>query len=62
MMTKDAATERAFNRLNLQAARDGESVEIYRIMYQYKAIRDLPPREFEGVYEDLCRRLGFWRD
>lgn len=62
MMTKDAAIERAFNRLNLQAERDGESVEIYRIMYQYKALRDLPDHEFDQAYEDISRRLGFWRD
>ena len=62
MMTKAAAIERAFDRANLQAEIDGESVEIYRIMYQYKALRDLPDQEFDQVYEDLSRRLGFWRD
>jgi hypothetical protein len=37
-ITKEQAIERAFDRCNLI----GENVDILHVMYQYKAIRELP--------------------
>ena len=58
-MKLEAAIERCFNRCNLD--NDGDSVEIYKYMYQYKAIRELPDTEFEKVFDSISERLGFRR-
>ena len=55
MMTKEKAIERAFDRCNLI----GENVDILQIMYQYKAIRELPENEIDQIYDDIADRLGF---
>ena len=55
MMTKEKAIERAFDRCNLI----GENVDILQIMYQYKAIRELPEKEIDQIYDDIADRLGF---
>ena len=55
MMTLDKAIDRCIDRCNLE----GEDVDIYKYMYQYKAIRDLPDDEFNQVYDDIARSLGF---
>lgn len=46
-MKLETAIQRCFDRCNLDP--NGESVEIYKYMYQYKAIRDLPEEEFSKV-------------
>lgn len=56
MMTLEKAIQRAFDRCNLE---DGANCDIYRIIYQYKAIRDLPDEEIDKIYDDLAERLGF---
>lgn len=38
MMNLETAKQRAFDRLNLM----GEECDIYKVLYQYKAIRELP--------------------
>ena len=48
-MTKEKAIERAFDRCNLI----GEEVDILEIMYQYKAIRDLPEEEIDEIMIDM---------
>ena len=57
MMTLEKAIQRAFDRCNLE----GEDCEIYNILYQYKAIRELPTDEFEAVYDQIAADLGFCR-
>ena len=59
MMSLEKAIQRCFDRINLDPA--GESVEIYKYMYQYKAIADLPDAEFEKVYDSLSAWLGLTR-
>ena len=54
-MTKEKAIERAFDRCNLI----GQDVDILKIMYQYKVIRDLPDEEIDRIYDDIADRLGF---
>ena len=57
-MKLSKAIERAFDRCNL----DGEECDIYSVIYQYKAIRDLPDEEIEKIYDDIADRLGFcWK-
>lgn len=55
MMTKEKAIERAFDRCNLI----GEEVDILSVMYQYKALRELPEEEQDRIYDDIADRLGF---
>lgn len=56
-MKLENAIERCFNRCNLA----GEDCEIIYFMNQYKSIRELPEDEYDRVYEELARRLGFCR-
>lgn len=59
-MTKlEKAIQRCFDRCNLDP--EGDGMDIYKYMYQYKAIRDLPEEEFDKVYDELAGRLGFRR-
>lgn len=58
-MKLETAIERCFDRCNLDP--DGESMDIYKHMYKYKSIRELPESQFEAVYDELSRRLGFTR-
>lgn len=55
MMSKEKAIERAFDRCNLI----GDEVDILKVIYQYKALRDLPDKEIDQIYEDIADRLGF---
>lgn len=57
MMKLETAIQRCFDRCNLDP--DGDSVDIYKYMYQYKAIRDLPEDQFEALYDEISARLGF---
>lgn len=54
-MKLEQAIQRCFDRCNLE----GENVDIYKYMYQYKAIRELDDDDFEAVYDELAKRLGF---
>lgn len=58
-MKLETAIQKCFDRCNLDP--EGEGMDIMKHMYQYKAIRELPDEEFDKVYEDLSRRLGFSR-
>ena len=55
MIKLEHAIDRCFDKCNL----DGPDCDIFKRMYQYKAIRDLPGDEFDAVYDDLAKRLGF---
>lgn len=55
MTTLEKAIERCFDRCNI----DGSDCDIIKRMNQYKAIRDLPTDEFDAVYDELAKRLGF---
>lgn len=59
MMSLDKAIQRCFDSINLDPA--GESVDIYKYMYRYKAIRDLSAEQFETLYNQLAEDLGFCR-
>lgn len=59
MTTLEKAIQKCFDRCNLDP--DGESMDIMRHMYRYKAIRELPGEEFDKVYDELSERLGFRR-
>ena len=54
-MKLEAAIERAFNRCNLE----GDGCDIYRVIYQYKAIRELESDEIDRIYDYIARKLGF---
>lgn len=56
-MTLDKAIQRIIDRITLDG--DDESTEIYKYMYQYKAIRDLPDDEFEAVYDEISAACGW---
>lgn len=50
----------------IQKAKDtcnliGKDVEIYSVMYRYKAIRELDDEAFEAVYDEIAEYLGFNR-
>lgn len=55
MMTLEKAIQKCIDRCNLV----GEDVDIYKYMYQYKAIRNLPEDQFEEVYDKIAQALGF---
>lgn len=55
MYSLEQAKQRAFDRCNL----DGEDCEIYNILYQYKAIRELPQEEIDEIYDEMAENLGF---
>lgn len=57
MITLERAKQRAFDRCNLDS--EGEGVNIYKYLYQYKAIRELPNDEIEEIYDEIAERLGF---
>lgn len=55
-MKLEKAIERAFDRLNLI---DGD-IDIYKVLYQYMAIRELPDEEIDKIYDYMAERLGFY--
>lgn len=55
MMKLETAIERAFNKCNLI----GENVDIYEVLYSYKAIASLDPDEIDKIYDNIAKRLGF---
>ena len=54
-MKLETAIQKCFDRCNLI----GEDVDIISIMYQYKAIRELPEEQFDEVYDQIAEDLGF---
>ena len=54
-MTKETAIEKAFKKANLI----GEDVDLYKVIYSYKALRELSQNEIEQIYDELAERLGF---
>ena len=54
-MKLEKAIERAFDRCNLS----GENCDIYEVLYSYKAIRELPDKEIDKIYESFAKGLGF---
>jgi hypothetical protein len=55
MMKLEKAIQRAFDRCNLI----GEDVDIYEILYSYKAIAQLPDEEIDKIYDTIAEGLGF---
>ena len=51
----DDATERAFNRCNLE----GENCDVWGVLMRYKAIRELPEAEIDKIYDQIVTGLGF---
>lgn len=56
-MSLEKAKQRCFDRCNL----DGDDCDIYKYMYQYKAIRELSDDDFEALYDEIAENLGFTR-
>ena len=56
-MKLEKAIQRCFDRCNL----GGEDCDIMKFMYQYKAIRELSDAEFNRVYDEIAKGLGFCR-
>lgn len=56
-MTLEKAIQRCFDRCNLE----GSDCDIIKFMYQYKAIRELPEKKFDEVYDEIAEGLGFFR-
>lgn len=54
-MTLEKTIRRCIDRCNLI----GENVDIYSVMFQYKAIRELPEMEADAVYDEIAEALGF---
>ena len=55
MMSLDRAVDRAIDRINLI----GDKCDVYSILYQYKAIRELPEEEVDKIYDYVVKVLGF---
>ena len=55
MMSLDRAVDRAIDRINLI----GDECDVYSILYQYKAIRELPKEEVDKIYDYVVKVLGF---
>ena len=56
-MKLEKAIQRAFDRCNLI----GENVDIYEVLYSYKAIAQLPDEEVDKIYDQIADGLGFTR-
>lgn len=54
-MKLENAIERAIDRCNLI----GDGCDVWAIMYQYKAIRDLSSEQQDEVYDHIVTVLGF---
>jgi len=57
MLKLNEAIERAFWRCNSI----GEDCEIWGVILQYKAIRELPESEQDKVYDSIAERMGLCR-
>lgn len=54
-MKLEKAIQRAFDRCNLI----GYDCDIYKVLYSYKAIRELPQEQIDELYEEFAKGLGF---
>lgn len=54
-MKLEKAIQRAFDRCNLI----GIDCDVYEILYQYKAIRELPEEQVDEIYDEIVKGLGF---
>lgn len=59
MLNLETAIQRCFDRCNLDLEKDDDCV--IKNMFRYKAIAQLPPAEFDEVYENLTESLGLRR-
>ena len=55
MINLEQAKQRVKDRCNLI----GENVDVYKIMFQYKAIRGLKINEIDNIYDEIVESLGF---
>lgn len=55
MMKLETAISKAFDKCNLI----GEDCDIYSVLFQYKAIRELPMEEIDKIYDEISEGLGF---
>lgn len=56
-MKLDKAIQKIIDRIT--TAGDDESTDIYKYMYQYKSIRNLPDDEFDAVYDEIAAACGW---
>lgn len=54
-MTLERAKQKTLDTCNLI----GEDVDIYKVMYRYKAIRELDPESIDQIYDEMAEALGF---
>lgn len=54
-MKLEKAIDRCFDRCNLI----GDNCDVIEIMYKYKEIRELPQDQFDAVYDQIVKGLGF---
>ena len=54
-MTLERAKQKTFDTCNMI----GEDVDIYKVMYRYKAIRELDPESIDQIYDEMAEALGF---
>lgn len=58
-MTAEKAIQRCVDSINTSG--EDESVDIFKYMFRYKVIRDMPAAEQDDVYDEITFRLGFKR-
>ena len=51
----DTAVEKAFNRM--VQSENGDGLDVYEVIYRYKALRDLPQDDVEIIYDYLTERM-----
>lgn len=54
-MKLETAKQKAFDRCNLI----GADCDVYKILYQYKAISELPDEQIDAIYDEIVKDLGF---
>lgn len=54
-MKLENAIERATDKCNLI----GEGCDVYKVLYGYKAIRELPQEDIDKIYDYIVKVLGF---
>lgn len=57
MASIDSIIQKCVDKINM--SEDGESVDIYKYMMRYKAIRELPYEEQDRVYDEIASVLGY---
>ena len=54
-MNLEKAIERSFDKCNII----GINCDVYKVLYSYKVIRELPEKEIDAIYDRIVSRLGF---